>query len=535
MQNIGRMFKGVGELSSTLNTISGLAFVVVFILCIAALIMSWLVVPGLHWRTSSKNRFRKTAVWVAIVLYVFTLLGIMFVMRDPGQGYQLRLLPLYGLKDAALLKTELLGDLGNFIIFIPLGILFMAQCTSEQPVVWTMMFSFGFGLLTELLQYIAKMGAFSLEEMICAALGGTLGGLLTYAWQKTKGQKKPLGILLRVAFSLCLVVVIFVTTVFGTYHVLRVGGEKNMQENVSNAELKMQSDVKKAGSSDLIWRDGKAYRFNDEIITVLCMGIDQQTEEIEQKEDVSGESGQADSIFLAVLNPTQKQLSVLAISRDTMTEIATYDAKGNYIGDSLNHLGLEYAFGDGKEKSCQYMVDAVSKLFYGIPINGYVAFNMETISQLNDAVGGVTVTVPEGENISDKLKSGETVTLNGDDAVSFVRYRDTSVEGSNNLRIARQKQYLINFFSGAVKAVQKDVSFPGKLYQDFSSEMVTSIGLDDAVYLVTEATEMSFGEDSLTVLQGETKTGDVYDEVYIDEDALYDLILKTFYTEVEIG
>ena len=64
MQNIGRMFKGVGELSSTLNTISGLAFVVVFILCIAALIMSWLVVPGLHWRTSSKNRFRKTAVCV---------------------------------------------------------------------------------------------------------------------------------------------------------------------------------------------------------------------------------------------------------------------------------------------------------------------------------------------------------------------------------------------------------------------------------------------------------------------------------------
>ena len=93
MQNIGRMFKGVGELSSTLNTILGLAFVVVLILCIAALIMSWLVVPGLHWRTSSKNKFRKTAVWTAIVLYVFMLLGIMFVMRDPGQGYQLRLLP----------------------------------------------------------------------------------------------------------------------------------------------------------------------------------------------------------------------------------------------------------------------------------------------------------------------------------------------------------------------------------------------------------------------------------------------------------
>lgn len=219
MQNIGRMFKGVGELSSTLNTISGLAFVVVFILCIAALIMSWLVVPGLHWRTSSKNRFRKTAVWVAIVLYVFALLGIMFVMRDPGQGYQLRLLPLYGLKDAALLKTELLGDLGNFIIFIPLGILFMAQCTSEQPVVWTMMFSFGFGLLTELLQYIAKGHFFTGRDDLCSIRRNT-GRSADLCRQKTKGKKKPLGILLRVAFSLCLVVVIFVTTVFGTYHVL---------------------------------------------------------------------------------------------------------------------------------------------------------------------------------------------------------------------------------------------------------------------------------------------------------------------------
>lgn len=104
---------------------------------------------------------------------------------------------------------------------------------------------------------------------------------------------------------------------------------------------------------------------------------------------------------------------MIAISRDTMTEIATYDVKGNYIGDSVNHLGLAYAFGNGKDTSCEYMVHAVSKLFYGIPINGYAAFNMETISKLNDAVGGVTVTVPEGEDLSKKLKAGTAVTLKG--------------------------------------------------------------------------------------------------------------------------
>ena len=64
----------------------------------------------------------------------------------------------------------------------------------------------------------------------------------------------------------------------------------------------------------------------------------------------------------------------------------------------MNHLGLAYAYGNGKDTSCQYMVDAVSRLFYGIPVNGYAAFNMETIAALNDAVGGVTVTIPEMKN-----------------------------------------------------------------------------------------------------------------------------------------
>ena len=79
------------------------------------------------------------------------------------------------------------------------------------------------------------------------------------------------------------------------------------------------------------------------------MGIDQQSEEIQEIDNLSGESGQADSIFLVVLNPVNQQMNVIAISRDTMTEIATYDAKGNYIGDSVNHLGLAYAFGNGKD------------------------------------------------------------------------------------------------------------------------------------------------------------------------------------------
>jgi len=65
--------------------------------------------------------------------------------------------------------------------------------------------------------------------------------------------------------------------------------------------------------------------------------------------------------------------------------------------------------------SCQYMVDAVSNLFYGMPINGYVALNMNAVAMINDAVGGVTVTVPEDmTQVDPSFAEGAAVTLTGD-------------------------------------------------------------------------------------------------------------------------
>mgnify|MGYP001718301415 FL=1 len=95
--------------------------------------------------------------------------------------------------------------------------------------------------------------------------------------------------------------------------------------------------------------------------------------------------------------------------------------------------------------SCQYMVDAVSNLFYGMPINGYVALNMNAVGMINDAVGGVTVTVPEDmTQVDPSFAEGAMVTLTGDQALKFTRYRDTEKDFSNNSRMERQKQYLVN-------------------------------------------------------------------------------------------
>lgn len=537
MQKISRIFEGLESLSSGLDSVPGMAFLAVAAVCFFLLLAGAFVIPRLKWRERKKRAFRQTCVAGALVIYLLSAMGFMLLTRDPSQGYQIQVFPFAELISEGLSIPLLLTEAGKLLLFVPVGILFVYQLHREERLMRAFLFSFGMSLLVEFLQYIGRMGTFSTGDMILNTLGGFLGAFLAVRWQHTAGRKTVEGVLLRAVFGFSVMVLVFSAAAFGTYHVLRTGGERDMRENVSSVALNMGSrdgDKKAPGESDYIWHNGKAYQYNDQVVTLLCMGIDQAGEEIQKEKEASGESGQADSIFLAVLDSVSSQLRVIAISRDTMTKIPAFDNKGNYLGENVNHLGLAYAYGNGREKSCQYMVDAVSELFYGIPINGYAAFSLETIGKLNDAVGGVTVTVPEGEDMSSadpQLISGAPVTLTGDMAETFVRWRNTEEHGSNNMRIARQKQFLLGFFRQAVAAVRKDVSLPASLYQEFSSEMVTDISLDKAVYLISEAAKMNFNEGNLTVLQGEAKAGKVYDEFYVDDDALYELILDTFYME----
>lgn len=314
----------------------------------------------------------------------------------------------------------------------------------------------------------------------------------------------------------------------GAFYYLRFSGKGSLKQAANTTAPQMEEE-----QEGLLYRDGKKYRYNENIVTLLCMGIDTESDLSEVKE-VSGESGQADTIFLLVLNPDTRKMKLIGISRDTMTNIHTYDHYGNYIGESKNHLGLAYAFGDGGKKSGEMMVDAVSELFYDLPLHGWCAVNLNAIEKLNNAVGGVNVTLSEDMTLGTRSYSkGENVLLTGAEAESFVRHREMDAEGSNNLRMNRQKQYAVSFFRSAKAALKKDVTLATSLYKDLKDEMATSISLDEAVYLVTEISGMSLDLDEIQMLKGTTKQGSVYEEFYVDEEALKDVIFDTFYIEVK--
>ena len=163
-----------------------------------------------------------------------------------------------------------------------------------------------------------------------------------------------------------------------------------MQQAESEAESEM---ILEAGS---IRYHGKVYTYKKDILTFLFLGIDKEGEVKASSNLFKG--GQADALFLAVLDPGEKKISVIGINRDTMASMNVYDKNGRYSGRQTAQIALSHAYGDGLEESCENSLDAVSNLFYGLPIHGYCALNMPVVSKLNDAVGGVDVVIPESAN-----------------------------------------------------------------------------------------------------------------------------------------
>ena len=93
----------------------------------------------------------------------------------------------------------------------------------------------------------------------------------------------------------------------------------------------------------------------------------------------------------------------------------------------------------------------------------------------------------------------------------------------------RQKEYLQGFIRQARLKMREDLTLPLDVYNALSDYMVTNMSVNEAAYLATVALECSFTSDSIRNVSGTTTQGDLYAEYYVDEEALYELILDVFY------
>ena len=286
----------------------------------------------------------------------------------------------------------------------------------------------------------------------------------------------------------------------------------------------------KGGYRTITWKD-KEYQYNSLITTILYAGLD-STDPLKASETYSNKA-RADSISVVILDKKKKKMSILALNRDTMTEIRRYTRTGEDMGTYVSHLGYAYSYGDGGEVSCEDLKEAVEKLL-GISIDEYAVTNQSSITSINDLVGGVTVTVPNDDLAAmyPELKKGAVVTLDDSNVKDFLQHRDTAADFSNEGRIERQQAYVTAYVDLLKNRLASE---PDQLWQEIgqmNDYLQTSITKNKYLSLARLLEKVSFTDADYYRPTGKDSAGELHDEFYVDEDALKQLVIDLFYEEV---
>ena len=331
----------------------------------------------------------------------------------------------------------------------------------------------------------------------------------------------------KICMLLIIILIIVLSILGGGYYLLSQKNAASPQNGGQNSDSRNQTDLSQNG--DIVEYKGETYKYNDHLSNYLFLGID--TREAVDTYQSQADAGQADAIFLVSMDRATEKIKVLFLPRDSMTRIEVFNPYGQSLGETTDHLNIQYAFGDGKEKSCELMKTAVSDMLDGLPIQGYCSMNMDGISVITDFVGGIQLTIPDDSlaDVNPEYKKGAVVDITGETAEQFVRYRDIDKTQSALVRQERQKTFLQALVQKAQEKAGEDAGFVTGLYDSVKSYTVTNMGND--IFAKLLAASQNGITDTETV-PGEGTHGENFDEYHIDEDALSDLIISMFYEKI---
>ncbi|MCD8145603.1 MAG: LCP family protein [Oscillospiraceae bacterium] len=298
------------------------------------------------------------------------------------------------------------------------------------------------------------------------------------------------------------------------------------QSDVSAESVSAETEIQSQSIHNYVEWDGKKYTYNTALTNILFLGID--TEDPIENTYAPGDAGQADCIMLLSLNDETQEATIIQINRNTMTALDVYDRSGNYLKTLDGQLCLQYAYSIGGTSSSWAMKKTVSSILYGVEIDGYFTMEVSAISEINDAMGGVDVTMSEDYTyIDESFTEGTTVHLEGEQAEAFVRYRDITEFNSVEGRMKRQVEYV------AAMIQTMRASGGQELYDIISPYLGNEVVTDMSAAELNAMSSYEYLTDDVLYLPGETVQGEVYEEYYLDEEALQDFLISVFYTEAE--
>jgi len=278
-------------------------------------------------------------------------------------------------------------------------------------------------------------------------------------------------------------------------------------------------------TSKTIVRDGVEYFPRQDITVMMVLGIDQFGPVASS--NYYRNKGAADSIMLLIFDEKNEECTVLYLNRDTMLDISVLGVRGEYAGTTYGQLALAHTYGSGLEDSCENVKDTLQKFLPGMTVDYYVAMNMDVLPILNDAVGGVTVTVVDDFSAVDPSITMGELTLRGDQVINFVRTRKDVGDQRNVTRMQRQREYVAGFLSALREKENEDIDFIVNVYDAVYEYIVTDCSANTLSGMLDRYLDYPISE--VISPEGDNVIGEEYYEFYVDEDALDALTLRLFY------
>lgn len=283
--------------------------------------------------------------------------------------------------------------------------------------------------------------------------------------------------------------------------------------HASESEESASGDAVTESESSPVIRLGKnRYTYTDDITNYLVIGTDHSGSYTTggTGDDYHGEM--ADFLLVISVNDSKNTYTLLPIDRDTMTEVKLMQTDGSTNATAIEQICTAHWYGGDEQQSCENTVDAVSHFLGGLPIRGYYSIGMDSIKEINHAVGGVTVTVQgDFSSIDPSLVEGKTMKLTDDQAFTYVHERRNMPDDNrNSARMARQEDFLNGFITAAKAKIKTDGSFANDLYDDLTDSSVTDLNGHEVSRLINSFV-MKDCVGSLTI-EGKYREGKILDD-----------------------
>ena len=280
--------------------------------------------------------------------------------------------------------------------------------------------------------------------------------------------------------------------------------------------------------AEYVEHNGEYYRLRTDVDTLLVMGVDKFSDAAVEGSYNNDQC--ADFLLLLAIDRKSERCSVIAINRDTVTDVPVLGIGGKRTGTVRQQITLAHTYGTGGEDSCRNTAHAVSELFGGLIVDGFVCLTMDAVGILNDAVGGVSVTI-KGDltAIDPAFCDGQTVCLTGEQALRFVRFRAGLADSTNASRMERQEQYLSAFYTALLGFAAEEETIPTDVAASLSPHMHSDLSASELERAYE--TLPAFGRGEFSTLAGDYTVGE-FMEFHPDEEDLKEKILSLFYEKI---